>query len=65
MRRNYQVQFSDAVYLSLCLQIQNLGMFSVQDVLFRADIWAVSRQGNQLVKITECSIEQVREEMLK
>ncbi|XP_067446808.1 integrin alpha-11 isoform X1 [Thunnus thynnus] len=43
---------------NLTYYIQNLGMFSVQDVLFRADIWAVSRQGNQLVKITECSIEQ-------
>uniref|UniRef100_A0A8C4F6S1 Integrin, alpha 11b n=1 Tax=Dicentrarchus labrax TaxID=13489 RepID=A0A8C4F6S1_DICLA len=43
----------------LCVQIQNLGIFSVQDLLFRADIWAVTRQGNQLVNVTDYSIEQV------
>uniref|UniRef100_I3JWQ8 Integrin subunit alpha 11 n=1 Tax=Oreochromis niloticus TaxID=8128 RepID=I3JWQ8_ORENI len=48
---------SDAV-LS-CVQIQNLGLFSVQDVLFRADIWAVTMRGNQLLNITDFSIEQV------
>ncbi|KAF0040776.1 hypothetical protein F2P81_006674 [Scophthalmus maximus] len=40
-------------------QIQNLGIFSVQDVLFRADIWAVTGQGNRLVDISDYSIEQV------
>ncbi|XP_033490434.2 integrin alpha-11 [Epinephelus lanceolatus] len=46
---------------NLTYHIQNLGMFSVQDVLFRADVWAVTRQGNQLVNITavQYSIEQV------
>lgn len=49
-------------YLLLCVQIQNLGLFSVQDVVFRAEIWAVTRQGNQLVTITDSSIERVRGE---
>ncbi|XP_071317007.1 integrin alpha-11 [Trachinotus anak] len=43
---------------NLTYNIQNLGIFSVHDVLFRADIWAVTRQGNQLVNITDYSIEQ-------
>ncbi|KAM7397235.1 hypothetical protein PAMP_020224 [Pampus punctatissimus] len=50
---------SSSPTFNLTYYIQNLGMFSVQDVLFRADIWAVSRRGNQLVNITEYSIEQV------
>ena len=41
------------------MQIQNPGIFSVQDVVFRADIWAVTRRGNQLVNITDYSIERV------
>uniref|UniRef100_A0A3Q4MBE4 Integrin, alpha 11b n=1 Tax=Neolamprologus brichardi TaxID=32507 RepID=A0A3Q4MBE4_NEOBR len=41
------------------VQIQNLGLFAVQDVLFRADIWAVTTRGNQLLNITDVSIEQV------
>ncbi|KAM9853951.1 integrin alpha-11-like [Aulostomus maculatus] len=44
---------------NLTYYIQNLGWFSVQEVQFRADIWAVTRQGNQLVNITKSSIEQV------
>ncbi|XP_068579182.1 integrin alpha-11 [Cebidichthys violaceus] len=44
---------------NLTYYIQNLGIFSVQDVLFRADIWAVTRRGNQLVSVTDFSIEQV------
>uniref|UniRef100_A0A667Y0W0 Integrin subunit alpha 11 n=1 Tax=Myripristis murdjan TaxID=586833 RepID=A0A667Y0W0_9TELE len=40
------------------LQIQNLGVFSVPDVQFRADIWAVTRRDNQLVAITDFSIDQ-------
>uniref|UniRef100_A0A7N5ZYX9 VWFA domain-containing protein n=1 Tax=Anabas testudineus TaxID=64144 RepID=A0A7N5ZYX9_ANATE len=47
---------TDSLFL---VQIQNLGLFSVQELLFRADIWAVTMQGNQLVNITDCSIEQV------
>ncbi|XP_049431111.1 integrin alpha-11 [Epinephelus fuscoguttatus] len=50
---------SSSPNFNLTYHIQNLGMFSVQDVLFRADVWAVTRQGNQLVNITEYSIEQV------
>lgn len=43
-------------------QIQNLGIFSVQDLLFRADLWSVTLQGNQLVNITDCSVEQVTDQ---
>ncbi|XP_069019589.1 integrin alpha-11 isoform X1 [Embiotoca jacksoni] len=43
---------------NLTYYIQNLGVFPVQDVVFRADIWAVTRQGNQLVDITDYTIEQ-------
>ncbi|KAL7401521.1 hypothetical protein ABVT39_000966 [Epinephelus coioides] len=52
---------SSSPNFNLTYHIQNLGMFSVQDVLFRADVWAVTRQGNQLVNITavQYSIEQV------
>ena len=46
-------------FFFLCSQIQNLGIFSVDNVLFRADIWAVTLQGNQLVNITDYSINQV------
>uniref|UniRef100_A0A667Y0V5 Integrin subunit alpha 11 n=1 Tax=Myripristis murdjan TaxID=586833 RepID=A0A667Y0V5_9TELE len=44
--------------LTLSEQIQNLGVFSVPDVQFRADIWAVTRRDNQLVAITDFSIDQ-------
>ncbi|XP_039989153.1 integrin alpha-11 [Xiphias gladius] len=44
---------------NLTYYIQNLGIFSVHDVLFRADVWAVTSRGNQLVDITDYSIEQV------
>ncbi|XP_034444174.1 integrin alpha-11 isoform X1 [Hippoglossus hippoglossus] len=44
---------------NLTYYIQNLGIFSVYNVLFRADIWAVTLQGNQLVNITDYSINQV------
>uniref|UniRef100_A0A3P9AZH8 Integrin subunit alpha 11 n=1 Tax=Maylandia zebra TaxID=106582 RepID=A0A3P9AZH8_9CICH len=47
---------SDAVLP--CVQIQNLGLFSVQGVLFGADVWAVTMRGNQLLNITDVSIEQ-------
>ncbi|XP_038563089.1 integrin alpha-11 isoform X2 [Micropterus salmoides] len=50
---------SSSPTFNLTYYIQNLGIFSVQDVLFRADIWAVTRQENQLVNITDYSIEQV------
>lgn len=43
----------------LCVQIQNLGLFAVQDLVFRAEVWAVTRQGNQLVDITDSSIKPV------
>ncbi|XP_047452625.1 integrin alpha-11-like isoform X2 [Mugil cephalus] len=44
---------------NLTYYIQNLGIFPVQDILFMADIWAVTWKGNQLVNITDYSIEQV------
>ncbi|XP_029909808.1 integrin alpha-11 [Myripristis murdjan] len=43
---------------NLTYYIQNLGVFSVPDVQFRADIWAVTRRDNQLVAITDFSIDQ-------
>ncbi|XP_026222421.1 integrin alpha-11 isoform X2 [Anabas testudineus] len=49
---------SSSANFNLTYHIQNLGLFSVQELLFRADIWAVTMQGNQLVNITDCSIEQ-------
>lgn len=45
------------------MQIQNLGIFSVQDIVFKADVWAVTRKRNQLVNITDYSIEQVGQEI--
>lgn len=42
-----------------CLQIQNLGTFSVEDIIFKTEIWAVTQKGNQLVDITSYSMEQV------
>ncbi|CAJ1055853.1 integrin alpha-11 [Xyrichtys novacula] len=50
---------SSSSTFNLTYHIQNLGIFSVQDVLFRTDIWAVTRQGNQLVEITDYSVQQV------
>ncbi|KAF7648831.1 hypothetical protein LDENG_00151080, partial [Lucifuga dentata] len=48
----------DAMTFNLTYSIQNLGVFSVQDILFRADIWAITRKGNQLLNITDYSIDQ-------
>ncbi|XP_050929109.1 LOW QUALITY PROTEIN: integrin alpha-11 [Lates calcarifer] len=50
---------SSSPTFNLTYYIQNLGIFSVHDLLFRADVWAVTRRGNQLVNITDYSIEQV------
>ncbi|XP_062245053.1 integrin alpha-11-like [Platichthys flesus] len=44
---------------NLTYYIQNLGIFSVNNVLFRAEIWAVTLKSNQLVNITDYSINQV------
>ncbi|KAM3870714.1 integrin alpha-11 [Diretmus argenteus] len=43
---------------NLTFYIQNLGVFSVPDVLLRADVWAITWQGNQLVNVTDYSIDQ-------
>ncbi|KAM6937639.1 integrin alpha-11 [Xenentodon cancila] len=43
--------------------IQNLGIFWVPDVLFRMDIWAVTRQGNQLLNITNYSIDEAADSL--
>uniref|UniRef100_A0A3Q3JG37 VWFA domain-containing protein n=1 Tax=Monopterus albus TaxID=43700 RepID=A0A3Q3JG37_MONAL len=56
-----EFEFSRFVFLDhvrVRMAIQNLGIFSVQELLFRADVWAVTRQGNQLLNILDCSIEQ-------
>lgn len=48
---------------TLCIiyssQVQNLGIFFVKDIILEADIWAVTNEGNQLVDITDYSIEEV------
>ncbi|XP_024911985.1 integrin alpha-11 isoform X2 [Cynoglossus semilaevis] len=41
---------------NLTYYIQNLGVFSVKNLLFRADLWAVTPQNNQLLNITDSSI---------
>ncbi|KAK1887954.1 Integrin alpha-11 [Dissostichus eleginoides] len=41
---------------NLTYNIQNSGVFPLPDVLFRAEIWAVTRGGNQLLNITDCSV---------
>uniref|UniRef100_A0A3B5L7C6 VWFA domain-containing protein n=1 Tax=Xiphophorus couchianus TaxID=32473 RepID=A0A3B5L7C6_9TELE len=38
--------------------VQNLGIFFVKDIILEADIWAVTKEGNQLVDITDYSIEE-------
>ncbi|XP_056137496.1 integrin alpha-11 [Lampris incognitus] len=43
---------------NLTYNIQNLGVFTVPDVLFQADIWAITKAGNQLINITDYSIDQ-------
>lgn len=46
---------------SWCWQIQNLASFPVQDLMLRADVWAVTLQGNQLVNITHFTVQPVCE----
>ncbi|XP_034003972.1 LOW QUALITY PROTEIN: integrin alpha-11-like [Trematomus bernacchii] len=41
---------------NLTYNIQNSGVFPLPDVLFRAEIWAVTRGGNQLLNITDYSV---------
>ncbi|XP_034031669.1 integrin alpha-11 [Thalassophryne amazonica] len=43
---------------NLTYYIQNLGLYSVQDVMFRVNIWAETSRGNQLLNITDYSVEQ-------
>ncbi|KAK1887249.1 Integrin alpha-11 [Dissostichus eleginoides] len=47
---------SPADTFNLTYNIQNSGVFPLPDVLFRAEIWAVTRGGNQLLNITDCSV---------
>ncbi|TKS65784.1 Integrin alpha-11 [Collichthys lucidus] len=56
---SWDLQDSSSPTFNLTYYIQNLGIFSVQDIVFKADIWAVTRKRNQLVNITDYSIEQV------
>ncbi|XP_075884857.1 integrin alpha-11 isoform X1 [Nelusetta ayraudi] len=44
---------------NLTYYIQNLGSFPVQDLMLRADVWAVTLQGNQLVNITHFTVQPV------
>ncbi|KAM8861054.1 integrin alpha-11 [Synchiropus picturatus] len=43
---------------NLTYYVQNLGQFVIQDVMFKADVWAVSPGGNLLLNISECSVDQ-------
>ncbi|KAM4734210.1 integrin alpha-11-like [Anableps anableps] len=43
---------------NLTFNVQNLGIFLVKDILLKANIWAVTKEGNQLVDITDYSIEE-------
>ncbi|XP_068168648.1 integrin alpha-11 isoform X1 [Antennarius striatus] len=49
---------SDSLTFNLTYYFQDLGFFPVKEILFRADIWAVTRQGNQLMNVTDYVIEQ-------
>ncbi|KAM9753715.1 LOW QUALITY PROTEIN: integrin alpha-11 [Menidia menidia] len=49
---------------NLTYNIQNLGIFPVPDILFRVDIWAVTRGGNQLLDITDYRTDQDGSESL-
>ncbi|XP_034535153.1 integrin alpha-11-like, partial [Notolabrus celidotus] len=51
---------SSSSTFNLTYYIQNLGIFWVQDLVFRADVWAVTSQGSQLVNVTDYSVEQVQ-----
>uniref|UniRef100_A0A3B5L9B7 VWFA domain-containing protein n=1 Tax=Xiphophorus couchianus TaxID=32473 RepID=A0A3B5L9B7_9TELE len=48
-----------APFMRSLSQVQNLGIFFVKDIILEADIWAVTKEGNQLVDITDYSIEEV------
>ncbi|KAM3609714.1 uncharacterized protein V6R79_019099 [Siganus canaliculatus] len=50
---------SSSLSFNLTYHIQNLGVFSVQDLVFRAEVWAVTRQKNQLVNVTGFSVDKV------
>ncbi|XP_072291710.1 integrin alpha-11 isoform X2 [Eucyclogobius newberryi] len=43
---------------NLTFYLQTLGVFPVEGLLFRAEVWSVTPQRNQLVHITDSSIEQ-------
>ncbi|KAM9375899.1 LOW QUALITY PROTEIN: integrin alpha-11-like [Pholidichthys leucotaenia] len=49
---------SSSPTFNLTYYIQNLGLFAVRDMLFRAEIWAVTLQGNQLVDMTDYSVDE-------
>ncbi|MEQ2160064.1 hypothetical protein GOODEAATRI_029694, partial [Goodea atripinnis] len=44
---------------NLTFNVWNMGIFLVKDIMLKADIWAVTKEGNQLVAITDYSIEEV------
>uniref|UniRef100_A0A087XLQ4 Integrin alpha-11-like n=1 Tax=Poecilia formosa TaxID=48698 RepID=A0A087XLQ4_POEFO len=43
---------------NLTFNVQNLGIFFVKDIILEADIWSVTKEGNQLVDITDYFIEE-------
>ncbi|XP_047239280.1 integrin alpha-11-like isoform X2 [Girardinichthys multiradiatus] len=43
---------------NLTFNVWNMGIFLVKDIMLKADIWAVTKEGNQLVAITDYSIEE-------
>ncbi|XP_043979994.1 integrin alpha-11-like isoform X2 [Gambusia affinis] len=43
---------------NLTFNVQNLGIFFVKNIMLQTDIWAVTQEGNQLVDITDYSIEE-------
>ncbi|TNN00671.1 hypothetical protein fugu_011917 [Takifugu bimaculatus] len=43
---------------NLTYHIQNLGTFPVRGIVFRAEIWAVTRGGNHLMKMMDFRVEQ-------
>lgn len=42
----------------LTFYLQNLGLFPVENLLFRADVWSVTPQRNQLIRVLDYSLEQ-------
>ncbi|CAN9499026.1 unnamed protein product [Ophioblennius macclurei] len=59
IKPDFEQADSSSSSFNLTYYIQNLGIWPVQNIQFRADICAVTRKGNQLVTITDYSLKQV------